>query len=37
MTVMEKVDADKMQNPSKWIQENIVNSISGKQWRSNYL
>ncbi|CAD8077731.1 unnamed protein product [Paramecium sonneborni] len=37
LTIMEKVEKDKMQNPQAWIQDNILNSLLGKQWRSNYL
>ncbi|CAD8159351.1 unnamed protein product [Paramecium pentaurelia] len=37
LTVMEKVEQDKMENPQAWIQNNIINSLSGKQWRQNYL
>ncbi|CAD8066084.1 unnamed protein product [Paramecium primaurelia] len=37
LTVMEKVEQDKMENPQAWIKDNIVNSLSGKQWRQNYL
>ncbi|CAD8078399.1 unnamed protein product [Paramecium sonneborni] len=37
LTVMEKVEQDKMENPQAWIQDNILNSLQGKQWRSNYL
>ncbi|CAD8163605.1 unnamed protein product [Paramecium octaurelia] len=37
LTVMEKVEQDKMENPQAWIENNIINSLSGRQWRQNYL